>query len=334
MQKQSPSQPPADTQRPLKLAPEPQDAAGIPERNWKILVVDDEHEIHDVTRLALDGFECRGRHLQFLNAYSGKEACKIAREVPDIAVILLDVVMETDHAGLDVVRYIREELNNNFVRIILRTGQPGQAPEHQVITDYDINDYKYKTELTRQKLFTTVYTSISSYRDLVALDGNRRGLQKVIEGSAQIFETRSLERFAQGVLEQLAALMYLDNNCVMVRTSHNNPSGVAARSTGQELKILAGTGDYQESSGRNASDALPADVVLRLSEAKGRDQIVEGRDYSIIKTASSELMFYVDAPMPAAASSDRNLIELFCKNVELAHENLLHLAEAKKGLRR
>ena len=123
MQKQSPSQPPADTERPLKLAPEPQDAAGIPERNWKILVVDDEHEIHDVTRLALDGLECRGRHLQFLNAYSGKEACKIAREVPDIAVILLDVVMETDHAGLDVVRYIREELNNNFVRITNR----GQA---------------------------------------------------------------------------------------------------------------------------------------------------------------------------------------------------------------
>lgn len=317
----------------LTFADETEEAA--PERgSWTILIVDDEEEVHSVTRLALRGFEFQGRTLNFLDAYSGSEARSMLSIRNDIALVLLDVVMETDHAGLDVVQYVREQLKNKFIRIILRTGQPGMAPEIEVISKYDINDYKYKTELTRERLFTAVYSGLSAYRDLVALDGNRRGLQKVIEGSAQIFETRSLERFAQGVLEQLAALMYLDNNCVMVRTSHNNPSGVAARSTGQELKILAGTGDYQESSGRNASDALPADVVLRLSEAKGRDQIVEGRDYSIIKTASSELMFYVDAPMPAAASSDRNLIELFCKNVELAHENLLHLAEAKKGLRR
>lgn len=150
---------------------------------WKLLVVDDEEEVHAVTRLALGGFEFASRPLQIIGAYSGAEAKKVMSEEKDIAMILLDVVMETDQAGLDVVKYIREELGNRFVRIILRTGQPGQAPEYKVITEYDINDYKQKTELTRGKMFTLVHTSLSSYRDLMALEANRHGLEKVIEAS-------------------------------------------------------------------------------------------------------------------------------------------------------
>jgi len=42
--------------------------------------------------------------------------------------VLLDVIMETDQAGLDLVEFIRDTLKNETVRIILRTGQPGQAP--------------------------------------------------------------------------------------------------------------------------------------------------------------------------------------------------------------
>ena len=115
--------------------------------------------------------------------------------------MLLDVVMETDHAGLDVARFVREEARNSFVRIILRTGQPGQAPESKVITDYDINDYKEKTELTSKKLFTLMHAALRSYRDIIALANNKRGLEEIIEASASIFELKSMENFAHGVLE-------------------------------------------------------------------------------------------------------------------------------------
>ncbi|MCP4350719.1 MAG: SpoIIE family protein phosphatase [Desulfobacterales bacterium] len=134
------------------------------EDTWIVMIVDDEKAVHDTTVRVLEDFSFEGRELHFLNAYSGEEAKEMIKECPGTAVILLDVVMETDHAGLEVVRYIRNELNNDIVQIILRTGQPGQAPEHKVIAEYSINDYKSKTELTVQKLFTTITTSLRAYR--------------------------------------------------------------------------------------------------------------------------------------------------------------------------
>src|SRR5438045_6147767 len=117
---------------------------------WKVLIVDDEPEVHNVTRLVLSNFRFEERPLKFLSAYSGREAVELLAAQPDVAVMLLDVVMESDQAGLDVVKRVRSELANPFVRIVLRTGQPGQAPEHHVIANYDINDYKDQTEHTSQ----------------------------------------------------------------------------------------------------------------------------------------------------------------------------------------
>lgn len=304
---------------------EEDEADDIPESAgvWTILIVDDEEEVHSVTKLALRGFEFQGRQLNFLHAYSGAEAKSMMSIRDDIALVLLDVVMETDHAGLEVVEYVRNELHNKFIRIILRTGQPGMAPEVEVIKKYDINDYKYKTELTRERLFTAVYAGLGAYRDLVALDANRRGLKKVIEASAQIFEMQSLDRFAQGVLEQLAALMYLDRNFVMLKSSQ--ASGVAAKADSGSMSVLAATGDYAESIGTNAADVLPTDVILRLDEALSNGDMLEGRGFTVIKPPNSNLVFYVDATMPKAESGDRGLVESFIRNVALAYENLMRL---------
>lgn len=134
---------------------------------WKILIVDDEREVHAVTRLALMDLVFEGRGLEFLSAYSRQEAEQLIDSHADIAIVLLDVVMDTDDAGLQVARYIREQAGNQMARIVLRTGQPGQAPERSVIINYDINDYKAKTELTAQKLFTSVMSSLRSYRDIL-----------------------------------------------------------------------------------------------------------------------------------------------------------------------
>jgi signal transduction histidine kinase len=130
---------------------------------WKILIVDDEEDIHSVTRIALKGFTFRGKPVEFYDAYSASEAEKILKEHPDIALILLDVVMETTNAGLDLVKIIRDKLGNKVTQIIIRTGQPGQAPEREVIVSYEINDYKTKTELTSFKLFTVALASLRAY---------------------------------------------------------------------------------------------------------------------------------------------------------------------------
>ncbi|MDF0553549.1 ATP-binding protein [Kamptonema sp. UHCC 0994] len=131
--------------------------------SWKILIVDDEEQVHTATELALRKFVFENKSLTFISAYSAREAKELIQEHPDVAIILLDVIMETDDAGLEFVKYVREVLGNQLVRIILRTGQPGQVPEKSIIINYDINDYKTKTELTTSKLYTTVLTALRNF---------------------------------------------------------------------------------------------------------------------------------------------------------------------------
>jgi len=179
----------------------------IAKETWQVLIVDDEPEIHSVTQLALSDLTILGRRLEYLHAYSGQDACKIIEENNKIALVLLDVVMETDDAGLQVVKYIRETLNRHDIRIVLRTGQPGYAPEESVIKKYDINDYKTKIELTRRKLVTTVYAAIRSYQQISTVNEGKQGLEKIVTGSAELLEQRSISGYSDGVVKLISTLI-------------------------------------------------------------------------------------------------------------------------------
>lgn len=146
--------------------PETDDTAAPAPAPWKVLIVDDDVDVHVVTKFSLSNAVFMGRRLSFLHAYSGEEAMQMLRQHDDIALALLDVIMETTDAGLRVATRIRDELHNELVRIVLRTGQPGQALEHGIILDYDINDFWCKTDLTTRKLFTTVIASLRGYHSL------------------------------------------------------------------------------------------------------------------------------------------------------------------------
>ena len=285
---------------------------------WTILIVDDDEEVHSVTELALDGLRISGRPLQFIHAYSGAEARTKLQAHPDTALMLLDVVMETDHAGLDVVEYVRNTLANPFIRIILRTGQPGPAPELDVITRYDINDYKQKTELTRERLFTTIYTSLGVYRDLVTLEANRLGLEKVIEASATVMEIESLERFAQGVLEQLTAIMFLGRDAVVLHAS-----GLAANAESNGLTVLAGTGSYAGKIGIDAKGVLPQNIIDSILSSDSDEQLsMVSKQLTVVSRSSGQLIaFFVEADSETS-ERNRRLIELFCRNVSIAWRRL------------
>jgi len=157
-------------------------------RSWKILLVDDDPDVHQVTKFALHDLEFKGKSLHFINAYSAKEAKKMIENNPDAALIFLDIMMETEHSGLEVVKYIREVLKNERVRIILRTGQPGQIPEDIISLQYDINGYRTKTELTRDKLIANVVTSLRGFDTLVKMEESRAQLQKTVLENRYLYE--------------------------------------------------------------------------------------------------------------------------------------------------
>ena len=173
---------------------------------WRVLIVDDDADVHSTTTFALDRLEMHGRPLEFLHAYSAAQAIALLEREDDIAVILLDVVMEQADAGLHLVRHVRDTLGRHDVRIILRTGQPGYAPEMDAIRGYDINDYRTKSELTRTKLYTSVAAAIRAYQQIHALEDSRTGLAEVVRANTERMALHSVGEMTLGILREVAAL--------------------------------------------------------------------------------------------------------------------------------
>ncbi|MBK9596303.1 MAG: EAL domain-containing protein [Rhodocyclales bacterium] len=182
-------------------APDP----GAP--TWRLLIVDDEPDVHSATTFALKDLIIAGRKLEFLHAYSAAEARRLMETTPGIAVVLLDVVMEKGDAGLQLVRAIRDELGCADTRIILRTGQPGYAPELEVIRDYDINDYKTKSELTRTRLVTSLTTAIRSYEQIRMALESAQAMDRLVRSAPSLLTQRSIGEFAGQALRLMAELL-------------------------------------------------------------------------------------------------------------------------------
>jgi len=307
------------------------DTAAEHERTWKIMLVDDEPAIHEVTRLALSDFTFQDRPLEFISVYSGQEAKEAISEHPDTAIMLLDVVMESEHAGLDVARFVREDAKNSSVRIVLRTGQPGQAPERRVITDYDINDYKEKTELTAQKLSTLMYASLRSFRDITSLEKSKRGLEAVIEASATIFELRSMEHFTQGVLEQMSSLLRTDVGAVYCKTD-----GLAASCLKDGYQVVAATGCYEDLVGTALSRDVAPDVVDSFEDAmKTGENIVRENCYTglIQGRYGTGNILYLSGIWNELSDMDRSLLNVFQRNASIAFENVELMREIEQTQR-
>lgn len=193
---------------------------------WNILIVDDDESVHAATSLALESTAIFNRTLKLEHCYSAKEARELLQNNQDFSVILLDVVMENEHAGLDMVGFIRDEVKMQHTRIILRTGQPGYAPELNIFNDYDIDDYRTKSELTRTRLITCITAALRSYRQIQAIAKHREGLEKIIDASSDLMERTAINTFAEGILTQLSSLMNLHDDgivCVQKATLDSDP---------------------------------------------------------------------------------------------------------------
>ena len=290
---------------------------------WKVLIVDDEPEVHAITKLALNDFTLNGRALTFLSAFDGEEAKRVLRENEDIAVVLLDVVMESDDAGLKVADYIRNELENHFTRIILRTGQPGQAPEKEVIINYDINDYKSKTELTAQKLFTVIIAALRSYRDIIVIEEARAGLEKIIDASADLFSSRSLEGFMRGLIQQLASILGGAKNAAYITSAVALPQPI---SQAGDMYIFAGNGEYADKEGFRLKDSLSDFEYELCQQALKQRQVVYADEHLVAFCHSDKnrgsLLFLTGLPRPVN-DIDKRLVQKFTENVQLAFDHLL-----------
>ncbi|MFZ5969606.1 MAG: DUF3369 domain-containing protein [Bacillota bacterium] len=289
----------------------------MPKDTWRVLIIDDEKEVHNVTKLVLDDFEFDKRGLHFTSAYSAEEAKDILRDGQEIAVILLDVVMESDDAGLKLIKYIREDLKNCLSRIVLRTGQPGQAPEKKVIVEYDINDYKEKTELTSQKLYTTMVSSLRSYRDLLMIHENKEKLEKIISSSSSLFRLQAVEKYAVETLAFLEDILHK-------QTLHHQKSSMIAKKQGEDFIVLGATGEYNGSLHKSIYDVMSSDACKYLREALTTEKIVYFDDcfaYYLRNESEGGNLLLLKG-IQGLTEFDKYLIEIFCANLSISFDNM------------
>jgi signal transduction histidine kinase len=297
------------------------DAGADPEvpgaRKWKIAVIDDDQAVHEGTRFALSDYSLNGQGLEILSAYSAAEGRTLMGAHPDIAAVLLDVIMETDAAGLDLVEYIRNELHNETVRIILRTGQPGQAPERRVIVQYDINDYKAKTELTADKLFTSLTAALRSYQQLERMVQTRRGLEIIIDAASTLYDFKSMQRLAEGVLTQIASLLNVDCAGILVLRDGGNAS--------DDFSVLAGSGCYSRFIGSSGARSLDPDLRLMVEAAfrRRKHEFVDQRTVLYIRTGSGREVVVLLQAERQLSETDRSLVEIFGSRLSIAFDNVI-----------
>jgi len=285
---------------------------------WHVLVVDDEIEVHSVTKLALKNTEILGKKLKIYSADSAKQAKEVLQSNVSFAMAIIDVVMETDTAGLDLISWIREVHNDHHIRLVLRTGQPGQAPEKEVITNYDINDYKEKTELTSTKLFTLTFACLRAYRDIKALYDNKKGLERVINSSNKIFEHQSINAFTQGVLEQLCALSHIDSGAFFSKVNF-----IAASHGENNSKIIAATGRFSSFLNHPLTDVIGeledgtfAETYNQVGQHFGDNYFV-----GVYKSHLDGNNLFIMEGIEDISSLDRKLIEVFGTNIGVAFDN-------------
>lgn len=284
---------------------------------WRVMIIDDDTDVHSATTFALSNLEMQHRPLEFVHAYSAAEARELLAQENDIAVILLDVVMEQEDSGLQLVRHIREILKLTEVRIILRTGQPGYAPEIDAIRDFDINDYKTKSELTRIKLYTTVTAAIRSYEQIRAINASRRGLDRIVRASTELMALHGLNNFAAGVITQVAKLLDLDANgllCVQERPNEHE----------HDLSVIAAAGAHasQMHAPHGVRDARIVTLLRRSLEQRAN---IYGRDYTTLYfggNANRDFVAYIDTGVPLD-EIDQRLLEVFCRNIAVGLDNVL-----------
>ncbi|CDZ66120.1 Response regulator/GGDEF/EAL domain protein [Neorhizobium galegae bv. orientalis] len=278
-------------------------------RDFTILSVDDDEMFQNSLRLSLSGFTYRGVAPRILMAASAIEAAKLLLETPSIAVLLLDVVMETDDAGLRLVRTIREVLGNSQLRIVLLTGQPGIAPMQSSLETYDIADYWLKTDLTNERLHSILTANLRTFEQIDVLNRARRGLQSIVEASNSLARSSGFEDFSRRMIHELAALLGVSEDgivCVRGRDREQPPKIIG--SAGRFATVLNQTLD-------TIDDESIRDLIQRSLDEQA----------SIETTKAQVLFFQGQAVAPPAAAyiatnrriddTERELLRVFATNI-------------------
>ncbi|MDN5303929.1 MAG: hypothetical protein PWP46_808 [Fusobacteriaceae bacterium] len=277
---------------------------------WKVIIADDEPDIHTVTKLVLKDFEYENKEIELINCYNDNETKEALINHSDAAIILLDVVMDRNDSGLEIVKFIRNELKNKSIRIILRTGQPGLAPERSIVLNYDINDYKEKTELTAQKLITSIISSLRAYKEIKNIERNKIGLEKIISIAPKLFKLEhNLENFSKLIINEFKEIFSINRGFVICSKNKSFNIIHSLSINDNEIKEI-----YEKIFLNNNLECIKTH----------RDSYINDNIFiGCLKYFNNKKLYVYFENKDMLSEVDKNLIKIFWKNIGTAIENII-----------
>ncbi len=302
------------------------DAGAAP---WRVLVVDDNRDALRATRLALEGCCFHGRPAEVMAARSALDAEPILRRFPDIALILLDVVMEPNNPGLGLVRTVRDGLGNHAVRFILRSRQTGAVSVMRAVADYDINDCYAEGELTEERLTARVVLALRAYQQRRRQEDASAALSHLVEAAVGMFRASDLPELFKVLLVQWLEL-FGDGGVADALFCARQRDHVTLD---DETVVVSGFGRYAGDLSKSIQQAASAEDAAAIEAVIAGQQSMLDRDRTIIPIQlvdrwSGALMIAAGLPETSAM---RKLVDSFGAITTTALENFYRLLELRRS---
>jgi EAL domain-containing protein (putative c-di-GMP-specific phosphodiesterase class I)/GGDEF domain-containing protein len=287
----------------------------------KVLSVEDDPDYQAALMNGLSALNYDGKQVTFLTASSASEAATVIAANPDISVIFLDVVMETDAAGLRLISTIRDVIGNDLVRIVLLTGQPGMAPVDDLIGQYDIDDYWCKSDLTQAHLQTIVLSNLRTWEHLSDMKEARHGMQLLLASSQRIASKSDITEYTHSVLAEICLILKMSSSGGIVCFFHPEEEHL------ENAQIVAACGEFSAYVHQSFLLAIEDSAFREAAELANKQKRHVFQDgFSVLYFSNQELenreYMVVVKLGRSLAVNEINLLQVFCENISVGFRNV------------
>lgn len=289
----------------------------------KVIILSKNEYNHEFIAKILYSARIKNASINILHTYSIEECKTIINNNSDAALLFIDLEKPINLKSVDnelfIVTYIRDILKNKSLQIILKNSFAGKYTPDKIVMRYNINQFIYDKDLNENMILSSILSSLNSFETISLTEKSKKGLEQVIKSSSIIFELHSLKKFAVGMLNQLSLIIKSGSNLPYLNTS----CFVASRK-GKNFYILLGRGNFSSHIGENIVNSVSSNTLRDFKLVISTKKNKFSKDHFILyfnNNYNNEMLIYFDKITYLSKSSIKT-IDLFCKNMNIAFDNI------------
>ncbi len=146
---------------------------------WSVLVVDDDPVVRHLTRENLRGVDVDGLPLE-IDACENTDAARKLIAATEYALIIMDVAIETEFAGLDLVEELKRSPGVGFTQVVVQSATPMTERSGRQAGMSGIADYWRKGEIAPLRMQVLVRGLVRAYATARSLHAEQLYLRKLL----------------------------------------------------------------------------------------------------------------------------------------------------------